>query len=65
MAILLAGIVACEEDVESCNFYQEHGSPQYMAGRVRGDANGGDGVSCVVVNGFNLRECIQMVLLCV
>lgn len=36
-----------------------------MAGRVRSDSDGGDGVGGVIIDCLDLRKSIQMVLLCV
>lgn len=63
MAILLARVVTREEDVEPCDFDEEHGGAQDVASGIGGDADGRDGVCRVVVDGLDLRECVEMVLL--
>jgi hypothetical protein len=62
MSILFPRVVTCEEDVETSNLNEEHGSTEDMTGWVGSDSNGGDGVGSVVVDGLDLRECVQMVL---
>lgn len=63
MTILLAGVVAGKEDVESSNLDEEHGSAEDMACRIRGNADGGDGMRGIVVDGFDLRKGAEVVLL--
>ncbi len=63
MAILLARVVAGEEDVEPGDLDEEHGSAKDVAGRVGGDADGRDGVCGVVVDGLDHGEGVEVVLL--
>lgn len=62
MAIWFAGIVACEEYVEAGDIDEEHGGAEDVPGWVRGDADGGDGMGCVEVDGFDLVERGDVVL---
>lgn len=61
MPVFLPGEVAGEENLESCDLDQEHGSAEDMAGRIGGDADGRNGVCRVVIDGFYARECRKMV----
>lgn len=56
VAILLAGVVTGEEDIEPGDLDEEHGSAEDVAGGVGRDPDGGDGVGGVVIDGLNLRE---------
>lgn len=61
MAVVFAGVVTCEEDLEPGDFDEEHGGSEDMAGGVGGYADGGDGVRGVVVDCFDLGECGEVV----
>ena len=63
MAVLLAAVVAGEEDVEAGDVDEKHGCAEDVAGRVRREADAGDGVRGVEVDGLDLGEGAEVVLL--
>lgn len=60
MAIVFAGEVAGEEDFEAGDLDEVHCGTQDVASGVRSEADGGDGVGGVVVDGFDLVEGFEM-----
>lgn len=65
MAVVLAAIVSCEEDTDSGDLEMEHCCAKNVAGWVGGDANGGDGMSCMIVDGFYSGKGREVIALCV
>lgn len=63
MPVGLAGVVACEKDIETGNLDEKHGGAEDVAGRVRGDADGGDSVGGVIVDGLDHVEGVGVILL--
>ena len=63
MPVLLAAIVAREEDVEARDVDEEHGCAEDVAGGVGGEADARDGVRGVEVDCLDLREGAEVVLL--
>lgn len=62
MPILFSGVIACEEDVQTCDIDEKHSRAQDMASRVRCDPDAGDGMCGVEVDGFDLWESGDMIL---
>ena len=62
MPVLLTRVVACEEDVEASNLDEKHGRTQNVAGGIWRYSDRGYGVCRMVVDCFDLRKRVQVVL---
>ena len=61
VAVVFAGEIAREEDLQACDLDQIHGCTEDMAGWIGSETDGGDGVCGMVVYCFNLWEGSEMV----
>ena len=63
MSIIFSGVIACKEYLQAGNLDQEHGSTENMACWIRSNADGRDGVCCMIIYSFDLRKSVKMVFL--
>jgi hypothetical protein len=61
MSVIFSRVVAGEQDLETCDFHQEHGGAQYVTGRIWCDADSRDCMCGVEVDGFDHGKGVEMV----
>lgn len=61
MPVVLARVVAREENLEPGNFDQKHGRAEDVAGGIGRDADRGNSVCGVIVDGFDLGKSGEVV----
>jgi hypothetical protein len=63
MSVIFSGVVASKKYLKASNLDKKHGSTKNMACRIRCNSDGRDGVCCMIVYSFDLRESVEMIFL--